>query len=207
MYIHPRKGNSIGDSAITVLSRSLMVNTTLTDLKLDSRPLITRHLWSIHALAFLHSSIQQITGFVIWGMYHWVKHWKQMQHSRNLIWMVNTQRTYKCCPPQKHLHHESIDNNICDGGAKSFAEALKTNTTLTELYLDSEHKKETRSQQSTNKSLTFIHIILTANNIWDSGAKSLGESLKVNTTLIKLFLRGNNDSSQMTGPLPLMPNQ
>ena len=59
------------------------------------------------------------------------------------------------------------DNNIGDAGATSLAEAMKVNTTLTQL-------------------------VLRQNNIGDAGAASLAEAMKVNTTLTQLDLLGNN---------------
>ena len=50
-------------------------------------------------------------------------------------------------------------------GAKAIGEALKVNTSLTEIYL-------------------------TDNNIGDEGGKAIGEALKVNTSLTKINLYG-----------------
>ena len=58
-------------------------------------------------------------------------------------------------------------NNIGDAGAASLAEAMKVNTTLTQLEL-------------------------WANNIGAAGAASLAEAMKVNTTLTRLYLPYNN---------------
>ena len=68
------------------------------------------------------------------------------------------------------------------------SEALKSNTTLTELYLNGEDKRKAHKRQtSTMNSFSFI-ITSTGNKIGDRGATSLSESLKSNTTLTALNL-------------------
>ena len=59
-----------------------------------------------------------------------------------------------------------MDNNIGDEGGKAIGEALKVNTSLTEINLD-------------------------GNKIGDEGGKAIGEALKVNTSLTKIGLDGN----------------
>ena len=79
-------------------------------------------------------------------------------------------------------------NNIGERGATSLSEALKSNTTLTELYLNGEDKRKAHKRQtSTTHSFSFI-ITSTGNKIGDRGATSLSESLKSNTTLTALNL-------------------
>ena len=56
-------------------------------------------------------------------------------------------------------------NNIGDEGAKAIGEALKENTSLTEIFL--------------------------WNNIGDEGGKAIGEALKVNTSLTMIDLNYN----------------
>ena len=82
-------------------------------------------------------------------------------------------------------------NNIGETGTTSLSEALKSNTTLTELYLRSEDKRKKTHQRhpSTNHSFSFL-FSSTGNKIGDTGAASLSESLKSNTTLTKLNLWG-----------------
>lgn len=75
-------------------------------------------------------------------------------------------------------------NKIGDTGATSISEALKTNTTLTELDLGGE-----KQQMVSNKHLFFNRTKSTGNVIGGLGAKALSESLKVNTKLISLGLR------------------
>ena len=83
----------------------------------------------------------------------------------------------------------SIDNKIGDTGATSLSEALKSNTTLTKLNLcrDNKRKKTHKRHPSTIHSFPFI-FTPTDNNVGDTGAASLSESLKSNTTLTELDL-------------------
>ena len=70
------------------------------------------------------------------------------------------------------------------------SESLKSNTTLTELNLESEDKRKETQKTSTNNSLYSFLFASTGNNIGDTGATSMSESLKSNTTLTKLDLSG-----------------
>ena len=67
------------------------------------------------------------------------------------------------------------------------SDALKSNTTLTELSLWSEDKRN-NTITSINNSLFSILIKLTDNCIGYKGAKSMSDALKSNTTLTKLYL-------------------
>ena len=79
-------------------------------------------------------------------------------------------------------------NEIGDTGTMSLSEALKSNTTLTELYLSSEDKrKKTHKRHPSTIHSSFL-FISTGNSIGDAGATSLSESLKTNTTLTALNL-------------------
>ena len=66
------------------------------------------------------------------------------------------------------------------------SEALKSNTTLTALYLWSEDKRHAR-HPSTIHSFSFL-FTTTGNKIGDIGATSLSDALKSNTTLTALYL-------------------
>ena len=80
-----------------------------------------------------------------------------------------------------------------EAGATSLSEALKSNTTLTRLHLWSEDKKKEDTQKtSINNSLFSFLFIPTGNKIGDTGAASLSEALKSNTTLTKLNLNGKD---------------
>ena len=68
------------------------------------------------------------------------------------------------------------------------SEALKSNTTLTRLYLRCEDKRKKIQNASINNSLFSILITSTDNKIGAAGATSLSESLESNTTLTELNL-------------------
>ena len=61
---------------------------------------------------------------------------------------------------------------------------LKTNTTLTSLYLGGEEEKKKRKGRRKERILNW----LTANDIGAEGAKALSEMLQQNTTLLLLDL-------------------
>ncbi len=93
--------------------------------------------------------------------------------------------TYAC------LHTLSYsDNKIGARGAHALAESLKQNTTLTELNLTCMlktiiHACTTRYSSRPMRAYSYL-----VNNICDEGARALAESLKQNTTLTELNLRG-----------------
>ena len=70
------------------------------------------------------------------------------------------------------------------------SESLKSNTTLTVLSLWSEdkRKKTHKRHPSTIHSFSFL-FSSTGNDIGDTGATSLSESFKSNTTLTGLYLK------------------
>ena len=88
-----------------------------------------------------------------------------------------------------HFLFISTGNIIGDTGATSLSDSLKTNTTLTELNLSckDKRKKTHKRHPSTMNSFHFL-FISTDNGIGDTGATSLSESLKTNTTLTELNL-------------------
>ena len=66
------------------------------------------------------------------------------------------------------------------------SEALKYNSTLTELDLSGDEKEERRTEEMN----MYIELILD-NNIGDEGAKMISEALECNSTLTKLDLCGD----------------
>ena len=71
------------------------------------------------------------------------------------------------------------------------SEALKSNTTLTELYLFCEDKRKKTHKRHPSAIHSFpILFTSTGNGIIDTGATSLSEALKSNTTLTIFNLRG-----------------
>ena len=66
---------------------------------------------------------------------------------------------------------------------------MKSNTTLTVLYLGGEDKRKKDTQKtSLNNSLFSFLVTPTGNNVGERGATSLSESLRINTTLTELDL-------------------
>lgn len=84
---------------------------------------------------------------------------------------------------------KSTDNRIGDEGAKSLCKALKTNTTLTKLSLESKQSDDERK-----KSLFHFNSFEKANEIRDSGTAALCEAFKTNTALTSVNLSGKNKS-------------
>ncbi|XP_004342468.2 hypothetical protein CAOG_08213 [Capsaspora owczarzaki ATCC 30864] len=87
-----------------------------------------------------------------------------------------------------------LGNQIGDVGAQAIAEALKVNKTLTLLYLNVNQIGDAGAQAiaealQVNKTLTLLN--LSANRLGDAGAQAIGEALKVNTTLAGLGLGEN----------------
>ena len=86
--------------------------------------------------------------------------------------------------------NKSTGNGIGDTGATSLSDALKSNTTLTQLSLLCKDKRNNTQMASTNNALFFILIKSTDNKIGETGATSLSDALKSNTTLTQLdFLK------------------
>ena len=131
-------GNKIEDTEATLLGAALKLNTTLTTLNLSCNHYMTKN--GVHQQIYFASftSKQQITILEIQEQQHWVKHWWRTQHLQNFIWMVNT-KEYS----QNHTPNRSplkTGNCIDDQGKQSFNEALKTNTTITDLILGGKDK-------------------------------------------------------------------
>ena len=85
----------------------------------------------------------------------------------------------------------STGNDIGESGATSLSEVLKSNTTLTKLNLSCEDKRRHTKGIHQQFTLSFL-FISTDNSIGDTGASSLSEALKSNTTLTKLDLRSED---------------
>ena len=115
----------------------------------------------------------------------------------HFIWAVETkERRHKKTYINKSFVSflfTSTDNKIGDAGAASLSESLKSNTTLSELNLGGEdqRKKTHKRHPSTIHSFSFLFSSI-GNNIRETGAKSLSEALKSNTTLTGLNLYGED---------------
>ena len=72
-------------------------------------------------------------------------------------------------------------NAIGPEGAKAIGEALKTNSSLTKLNLET-------SQMKGKVCFALLQFLTKDNEIRDEEAKSIGEALKTNTSLTKLNL-------------------
>ena len=81
-------------------------------------------------------------------------------------------------------------NSIEDAGVTSLSESLKSNTTLTELDLSCTYKKRHTQMASIYNPLFSFLITSTDNKIGNTGATSLSEALKSNTTITELYLSG-----------------
>ena len=95
-------------------------------------------------------------------------------------------------------------NSIGDTGAKSLSDALKANTTLEKLNLFGRHKHEQRRLYLSEINSLFHQS--TGNWIGETGATSLSDALKSNTTLIVLIMcsfhkRNNTQIASINNPL------
>ena len=84
----------------------------------------------------------------------------------------------------------TTDKNIEETAASLLSDALKSNTTLTQLNLCREDKRNITQMTSISNQLFSIFTKSTGNNIGVTGATSLSDALKSNTTLTKLDLCG-----------------
>ena len=75
--------------------------------------------------------------------------------------------------------------DIRNEGARLFSEALKSNTSLICLNLDSDEYKRALTENEED------NCVWTVNNIENEGARILSEALKTNTTLTELNLGCN----------------
>ena len=105
-------------------------------------------------------------------------------HQQSFFYVVVIGGTFGIC--------EEPMNAIGSAGATSLSEALKSNTTITELDLSGECKREKIQRTSISKSLFSFLFTSTDNKIGERGAKSLSEALKSNTTLTELDLWGED---------------
>ena len=107
---------------------------------------------------------------------------------------------------------KSTGNEIGNTGVKSLSDALKSNTTLTELYLWGEHKRNNTQMASINSPHFSILNKSTDNEIRKKGAASLSDALKSNITLTRLILSGeykrnNTQMASVNNPLFFSSNQ
>ena len=110
----------------------------------------------------------------------------------NLRGEYKRKKTHKRHPSTIHFFMiiTSTDNKIRDIGTTSLSEALKSNTKLTTLNMWSEDKRKTHKRYP--PAIHFFSILITStdNYIEETGATSLSDALKSNTTLTKLSFGG-----------------
>ena len=82
------------------------------------------------------------------------------------------------------------DNGMGDEGTIKISESLMKNTTLTKLCLSCVKEKGGQNIKQHQKQTVFFLICITGNQIDDSGAVKISESLMKNTTLTSLDLSG-----------------
>ena len=91
------------------------------------------------------------------------------------------------------MYHYSIGKWVGEREAISLSESLKSNTTLTILNLRSDNKRKKAHTRHPSAIHSFPFLFTsTDNNIRDTGAKSLSEALKSNTTLTAFDLSGED---------------
>ena len=187
--------NNIGDTGAKSLSESLKSNTTLTQLNLwgedKRRKTHQRHPSSIHFFPFLFTSTENMIGE------RGATSLSESLKSNTTLTALHLysedkrKKTHKRHPFTNHSFPfliTSTVNKIGDTGATSLSESLKSNTTLTVLYLSCEDKSKKRHKRHSSAIHSFPSTSSTGNSIGDAGATSLSESLKSNTTLTKLNL-------------------
>ena len=82
-------------------------------------------------------------------------------------------------------------NSAEEDGATSWNRSLESYETLTEFNLSGEDKRE-KTHKLHPSTIHSFSLSSTGNKIGDTGATSLSESLKSNTTLTELNLKGEN---------------
>ena len=186
--------NMIGETGTTSLGESLKSNTTLTELNLGcenkrkktQKTSINNSLFVIHTTSTGNKTGE--TGAISLS--------EALKSNTTLTKLNLGCEDKKKEDTQKTSINNSLfsilitstDNYIGETGATSLSEALKSNTTLTQLNLKGEDKRKKTQKTSINSSLFSILITSTANWIRDTGATSLSEALKSNTTLTELNL-------------------
>ena len=99
-------------------------------------------------------------------------------------------------------------NYIRDTGATSLSDPLKENTTLIQLNLSGEHKRNNTQIASINNPPFFLFLSKTTDDdIRNRGATSLSDALKENTTLTQLNIHGEHKRNNTQIALSLLTNQ
>ena len=105
--------------------------------------------------------------------------------------MVKTKETTQMTSTNNPLFSiliKSTGDKVRERGATSLSDALKSNKALTQFNLNGEQKRNNTQMISINNPLFSVFINSTGNKIGETGATSLGDALKSNTTLTQLNL-------------------
>ena len=163
---------------IACLTEAMKVNTTLTQLNLESTFIGDAGAASISEAMEVNTTLTQLN---LWRNHVGAAGAASLAEAMK----VNTTLT------QLNLYH----NNIGAAGAASLAEAMKVNTTLTQLNLwrnDIGDAGAASLADAMKVNTTLKQLNLKDKNIGDAGVASLAKAMKVNTTLRQLNLRDNN---------------
>ena len=192
------------------MSDALKSNTTLTQLDL-CREHKKQHTNGIHQQSTLfHSQKTTENDIEVTG----ATSLSEALKSNTTLTQVDLSREYKrnntqiesINNPLSSILIKSTGNKIGEAGIESLSDALKSNTTLTELNLSREHKRNNTQMVPINNSLFSIHAKRTDNSVGDIEAASLSDALKSNKTLTKLGLicedkRNNTQIESINNPL------
>lgn len=135
----------------------------------------------------------------------WVKHWRETHHSLGSLWKVSDDKLlHKWNTVIEYNSPNSTADSIDDAGAVPISEALKNNSSLKHLMVNSEHKR--------NRQMVLMCVVYmwmwnkTGNCIRDAGAASMSEMLKTNKTLLELGLGSNHKEWKHTNEDELNTN-
>ena len=140
------------------MSQALKSNTTLMRLYFNGTH--ERHSKDVHRRVTSCLSLhQQIIKLKMRVRHHWVKHWNQTQHSQDSIWKVKTEERRHTKDIHRRTTHFTIiipsENKIGKAGAAPLCEALKSNTTLTELTMKCKHNE--KHEKNVHLQFTLFH--------------------------------------------------
>ena len=175
---HQITGNQIGDEGCRAICEVLETNTSLKELDLG---VIQQQ---------QHFSFSHLPNHREWN---WS--WRRESHCWGTQDKHFTHWTQSLCDTTNiintsHLHIFQITGNeIGVEGCRAIGEALKANTSLTQLDL--------RLIQQ-HHHFSFSHLQITDNKIGDEGGKVIAEALKINTSLTKLFLWSDTTTNNNT---------
>ena len=193
--------NGIGDEGARGLGDALKTNTTLTQLWLGSEQQDRKE------------TQQENKASTTWHVEWLADNGIGVEGARGLVDALKTNTTLtelslggeqqdqgRTLKPRKAQQHEVwlIANRIGDEGARALGDALKTNTTLTQLELNSEQQDHKETLKESKSKHNGMWSGWAANVIGDEGARALGDALKTNTTLTQLWLSCEQHGHKIT---------